>query len=486
MRWSPAPNFVASSAGARPTYDVDPAAVYLDRIDRRRQFGLYVQDQMRLSERLLLTFGLRADRADDFDAELSPRLSLVYRQSPEESLKLMFGSAYRSPNLYERFYADNDASQRANPALQPERVSTVELAWQRALGADARVAASAYAYRLRDLIDFVALDDQLSQYQNVSGARTAGVDLDVEQRGASGWQWRASLSLARARERDGSLLTNSPRWLTKGHLLGPLGGGFSAGVEAQAIGRRESLRGPVPSQATVNGVLRYTAGKRGSLALKVLNVADRATSDPASTENELRQRAARAAQRVARLADGALMKCNPAALLRASLWRSAGCCLALLLASLPAATQALPERELKAQIVLRSLLFVQWPAAVLAESQPLALCIAEPGGLADALEALAGQSVNGHRLEVRRVAADRLQDCHVAYVGQVALDTMRATPRGLLLVGDAHALTERGVMLNLLLDQRRVVFDIDLLAARRAGIELSTQLLRLARFVRQG
>ena len=129
--------------------------MYLDRTDQRRQFGLYVQDQMRVSERLLLTLGLRADRADDFDAELSPRLTLVYRRSPDESLKLMFGNAYRSPNLDERFYADNEVSQRANPALQPERVSTVELAWQRALGADMRLGANVYVYRLRDLIDFV-------------------------------------------------------------------------------------------------------------------------------------------------------------------------------------------------------------------------------------------------------------------------------------------------------------------------------------------
>jgi outer membrane receptor protein involved in Fe transport len=270
-------------------YDVHPAAVYLDREDRRRQIGLYVQDQMRLSERLLLTLGLRADRADQFETEVSPRLSLVYRQSPDEALKLMFGTAYRTPNLYERFYADNDASQRANPALQPERVRSLELAWERALSVDARLAASAYVYHLRDLIDFVALDDLLSQYQNVSGTRTAGVDIDLEQRASSGWQWRTSLSLTRAREQDGRVQTNSPRWILKGHLLGPLGAGFGAGVEAKAIGRRESLRGPVPTYAALNAVLRYTAGTRGSLALKVLNVADRATWDPASTENELRR-----------------------------------------------------------------------------------------------------------------------------------------------------------------------------------------------------
>jgi outer membrane receptor protein involved in Fe transport len=270
-------------------FDVDPAAVYLERTDQRRQFGLYAQDQMRLSERVLLTLGLRADRADAFDTELSPRVSLVYRASAEESLKLMFGRAFRSPNLAERFYADNEVSQRANPALQPERVSTVELAWQRALGADMRLGANVYTYRLRDLIDFVAIDEEVSQYQNVSGVRTSGIDLDLERRSASGWQWRASLSLARARASGGETLSNSPRWLAKGHLLGPLGGGFSAGLEAQAMGRRESPRGPVASFATVNALLQRSVGTHSSLALKVLNLTDRASFDPASSENDLRQ-----------------------------------------------------------------------------------------------------------------------------------------------------------------------------------------------------
>jgi hypothetical protein len=177
---------------------------------------------------------------------------------------------------------------------------------------------------------------------------------------------------------------------------------------------------------------------------------------------------------------------SAAARLQAVPWRGAACLLALLLAPWLAMPQALPEHQLKAQIALRALLFVQWPPSALADNQPLALCLTEPGALADALEAMAGQSINGHRLEARRVAADRLEDCHVAHVGAPALDALRTTPRGLLLIGDAHALTERGVMLNLVLDQRRVVFDIDLQAARRAGLELSTQLLRLARFVRQG
>ena len=40
-------------------------------------------------------------------------------------------------------------------------------------------------------------------------------------------------------------------------------------------------------------------------------------------------------------------------------------------------------------------------------------------------------------------------------------------------------------MLNLQLDQGRVVFDINLATTRAAGLDISARLLRLARFVAQ-
>ena len=163
-------------------------------------------------------------------------------------------------------------------------------------------------------------------------------------------------------------------------------------------------------------------------------------------------------------------------------------CLAVLLAgvcaALPAIAQPLPQNELKAQILLRALLFVDWPPASLSPGQALALCVVDSGPLADALERLAGKNINQHRLEVRRTSAEQLRACHAAYRGSESLSRVNTLPAGVLLVGDSHGLTERGVMLNLLLDQGHVVFDVDLASVRRAGLDISAKLLRLARFVR--
>jgi hypothetical protein len=159
-------------------------------------------------------------------------------------------------------------------------------------------------------------------------------------------------------------------------------------------------------------------------------------------------------------------------------------CAAPLLAN-PAAP--LPQDELKAQILFRSLMFIEWPAAKLGPGQALALCLLDEGALANALQALAGRSVNGHALELRRGRIEQLGDCHAALVGP-AFDAARAQIEGrsLLLVSEAPAMLDKGVMLSLQIEDGRIVFDVGLEAARRAGLEVNSKLLRLARFVRKG
>jgi hypothetical protein len=149
------------------------------------------------------------------------------------------------------------------------------------------------------------------------------------------------------------------------------------------------------------------------------------------------------------------------------------------------AQSALPERDLKAQIVVRSLLFVEWPAAVLAPGQPIVLCVTDAHPRADALDRLAGQPVNGHRLEVRRTTPSALAPCQVVVLGLQALSALKSPPRGLLLVSDAQGASDLGAMINLQTDQERVVFDVNLSAVRSSGLDISTRLLRLARFVRR-
>jgi YfiR/HmsC-like len=155
----------------------------------------------------------------------------------------------------------------------------------------------------------------------------------------------------------------------------------------------------------------------------------------------------------------------------------------LLLAVLPAAWAQTPAAELKAQVLVKVLLFVEWPAGALTQGQALHICLTEDGALAQQLLKVDGQQIQERTLSVRLMprGVRQFAGCHVILLGAAG----GTAPPGSLLVSEEAAALERGAMLSLLVEDGRVVFDVELESARRAGIGFSARLLRLARFVRK-
>jgi hypothetical protein len=167
-------------------------------------------------------------------------------------------------------------------------------------------------------------------------------------------------------------------------------------------------------------------------------------------------------------------------------WR-AGCAilLGLLSGQLAMAQSASPE-ALKAEVVYRLLMFVTWPADRELAGRPLQLCTLGEGRMDSALQSLAGRPIRHLTVDVRPQArADQLAGCHLLYLPtpQPALRPVLAD-LPVLVVSDVAVMLEQGAMINLQIEDGRIVFDVDLDAARRAGLAISTKLLRLARYVR--
>lgn len=163
-----------------------------------------------------------------------------------------------------------------------------------------------------------------------------------------------------------------------------------------------------------------------------------------------------------------------------------------LLPSAHAQTQA-PEPDLKAAIISNMLLFVEWPtgASTSAPGDQIVVCYQEPSPVAEALRRLDGKSVKGKLLKVMQVAqvvGGNAGGCHAFYLapgnGANLASVLAALSRQPILVAaDSPEYSKQGVMLNLDLAGGRVVFDIDLRSAQKAGLQISSKALRLARQV---
>ncbi|MDE2371546.1 MAG: TonB-dependent receptor [Burkholderiales bacterium] len=200
--------------------------------------GVYAQDEWSVAPGLAATLGLRHDSTRAGRNALSPRVGLTWQVGAETSLKALAGRAYRAPNVFESNFSYVD--QTSNPALRGESIDTLELVADRRVGKDLALRASAYRWSLRDLIT-LGIDpvSGLSQYQNGTRATAQGLELSARQGWRSGASLRASLSYQHAHNVDGTPSVNSPRWLARLDLAGPLPGSeLRAAWELQCDGSR--------------------------------------------------------------------------------------------------------------------------------------------------------------------------------------------------------------------------------------------------------
>jgi hypothetical protein len=157
------------------------------------------------------------------------------------------------------------------------------------------------------------------------------------------------------------------------------------------------------------------------------------------------------------------------------------------LAGSASAQQPLDEFRLKAAFVYRFPQFVEWPAASWNRRTDVQICVLEPNPFGDLLAELArGEAMNGRPLVIRLVDVDDpLEDCHMLVAAGRASRygaevLKRLSSRPVLTVGDGDRFLEEGGIIALRLVDRRVRFEVHAGHAKRAGLQMSAQLLRLA------
>ena len=150
------------------------------------------------------------------------------------------------------------------------------------------------------------------------------------------------------------------------------------------------------------------------------------------------------------------------------------------------------EYQLKAAFVYQFTQFVQWPAATWQDARTIQLCIAEPNPFGSELEQLVrGESLSGRPLSVKEIfGADEVDGCHVLYVsaasGEASILLKVTTGRPILTVGEADLFLESGGIIAMKNVDGRVRFEVSAVNAQKSGLQISSQLLRLALAVRGG
>jgi hypothetical protein len=146
--------------------------------------------------------------------------------------------------------------------------------------------------------------------------------------------------------------------------------------------------------------------------------------------------------------------------------------------------QGVDVMRLEAAFVAKFPAFVHWPAPVWQGRESVFICVYRSEAVASYLrELVAGERVNGRPLTVRTVGGRKdLDACHVLFIPERAEAGLVAAVAGrpVLTIGLDRAFLDAGGIIALSHEDRRIRFEVDRAAADRAGLQLSSQLLRLA------
>jgi len=206
------------------TYRETPFISQLDSHQSSATWGPYVDASWALRTNITLAAGARYDRGDFEGSAISPRASLIYAPVPGTTTKFLYGQAFRGPNAFERFYANNGITQKGNPNLKPEKIETFEAVVEQDLGSHFRGTAATYTYYIDDLINQITdPTDHLLVYENLARTRGQGVELELQGHFAHGLRGRISYAIQQTiDEGTRQRLGNSPRNILQGNLIVPI------------------------------------------------------------------------------------------------------------------------------------------------------------------------------------------------------------------------------------------------------------------------
>ena len=187
----------------------------------------FLQDEWSLGRLWKLVPGIRYERHEIYGENISPRLSAMW--SPTETIRVRasVGKGYRAPSAKELYFTFNHSSVgymvEGNPNLRPETSTNLDLSVEHTYEDRSTSRISVFYNDLRNLIEFDSLTANdtywvgIYRYENITSARTSGVELEKTQQLLAHLQLKGAYSYLSTHnyETGGALVrrpTHTARW----------------------------------------------------------------------------------------------------------------------------------------------------------------------------------------------------------------------------------------------------------------------------------
>jgi hypothetical protein len=146
------------------------------------------------------------------------------------------------------------------------------------------------------------------------------------------------------------------------------------------------------------------------------------------------------------------------------------------------------EYQIKAAFIFNFAKFVEWPPAAFAgAASPIVIGILGENPFHDDLErTIRNKTVDGHPLVIKELRSPaEATNCHILFISTSEKKRLPDILKGLkgncvLTVGEMDHFTENGGMINIVLKEKKIRFQINNDEATKAGLKISSKLMSLA------
>ncbi len=145
------------------------------------------------------------------------------------------------------------------------------------------------------------------------------------------------------------------------------------------------------------------------------------------------------------------------------------------------------EYTIKAALLYNFTKFVEWPLQR-SPGHHFNICVYGDDPYGNRLDALEEREASNITIYRHRILKDSITNCQIVFIAEAseghvveAIALFRNRP--VLTVGETRDFVAQGGIIGLIREHDRIKFEINLAAADEAGLEMSSQLLRIARRV---
>lgn len=156
---------------------------------------------------------------------------------------------------------------------------------------------------------------------------------------------------------------------------------------------------------------------------------------------------------------------------------------------MPAQEAQPTESRVKAAFIYNFAKFIEWPAEAFADkASPIVIgVLAENNSFAaDLQQTVQGKTANNRTLVIKEFRSTaEATNCHILFISASVKKPVSETLAGVrgtnvLTVGETERFTEKGGVINFVLEDQKVRFQINDEAAKKSGLKVSSKLLSLA------